>query len=348
MATTRQASSPKPPLLRLAPELLLLILGEVAKVSKHDLISVSSCHEDLRDTAQELVFDEVKLLTRDGTERHATQTQDYAKIAEGRPDVTDSRVHRVFSSWPQSFLRFTKSLAIHDFYLIESAPIPAWLHEGIGRMLLKPKQLESLELDFHHSIVEAGPSPTLSFTKNLWTFSLDAYADYRPWSSSSRSARGLRGYGPALHPGNERQGARSQSPEYAGALSLLPRGRGSKQPHPWAVGVGKSINRLAFVPDRTLTVPESTVREAMEVDAFSFYPPMLTPETRPYFEAKQVQMFAKGLSEEMTPNGVEYWTGMRYFIPKIGLKVNGRLPVPLVENEKLCYARGFDEPLEKQ
>ncbi|KAK8202335.1 hypothetical protein IWZ01DRAFT_487025 [Phyllosticta capitalensis] len=315
MAAARSLTICKPPILRTPAELSLLILKKVVAVSKHDLIAVSSTCHDLRDVAEELVFEQIELLS--GT-AHGTSC---AKIAQGRPNVVDSQVRRVFSSWPQSFLRFTKSLVIHDFYLIESAPIPAWLPEGIGRMLLKPKQLESLELDFHHSIVE-GPSflsrqATARLLRLLWPCrrirpSLCARIMTAPGLAKVRLLRLPRTCGRFLSTpmqitdhGFPPRGVHVDcvvmallyilaTNEKAHDLSL----RNMRELYPFY--------RVDGVPNSAIPGLSAIVREAMEVDAFSFYPPKLTLETRPYFAAEQVQMFAKGLAEEMTPNGVEY------------------------------------------
>ncbi|KAK8202334.1 hypothetical protein IWZ01DRAFT_487024 [Phyllosticta capitalensis] len=149
MATIQQES----PLLDLAQELFDIIIEEVAKISKHDLIMLSVTCRAVHESTKRFVFQDIELLARGNDTTEMTNT--YAKVAQGGPPINHRRLHLIFSCWPQSFLRHTnRSLSIHDFYHVTSADMPTWISEGIGRTLLKPQCLTKLELDFDARIAK--------------------------------------------------------------------------------------------------------------------------------------------------------------------------------------------------
>lgn len=102
MATIQQES----PLLDLAQELFDIIIEEVAKISKHDLIMLSVTCRAVHESTKRFVFQDIELLARGNDTTEMTNT--YAKVAQGGPPINHRRLHLIFSCWPQSFLRHTK------------------------------------------------------------------------------------------------------------------------------------------------------------------------------------------------------------------------------------------------
>ncbi|KAK8222663.1 hypothetical protein HDK90DRAFT_545086 [Phyllosticta capitalensis] len=128
-------------LLQLPTELLLMILEEVAKISKHDLIQVSMCCKQLRKDAEKFVFENVELISN-----VYEPNPNCAALAQGKHRVTRyDGVPKIFLETLPPFLEHTRSLAFHDFFSVDGVAFwrVAW---DIAKLLLVPKQLQALEI----------------------------------------------------------------------------------------------------------------------------------------------------------------------------------------------------------